>query len=650
MPRRKSALSRFQQDPDLQDDPGPLNRAAPPEAPAGRWPALGVAAVVVLLSLSLLAWQAWWERRSSLIIPDHHYVLRLTHAAAAHHWIQVRLGLEDPQELAQRFPGMLRRGFLGSFPNTDDYPPLTFLLAGGAMTLLGKTLAIARMSQWFLVAGFLACMARIGWQLAGPRGALLLAIGAATSPWLSYHLFNFSMIPALVLTLALTMTLILDSRGLTRRRACLALGVVLGLGMLVNYSFLLFSAPLVATAAFWGRRFAPGAWKGGVAVVVTFLLLAALILEIQAQYQPGYNADWDELSRIGFWCAESLFLLLALIAWRLGRRGWNSGAGLALAIAVAGLMCAPWYLAHLKLMFNLVELQWSSSPVCQESLWGWHFVFSKLVFLNTFYTLGLSLVLFALILPGNLRRWGPGYPVIVAGLLGSVALCWTLLVPNVRYLAPLLPLMTTAAFLWAARWKWTFIGCLAFQLLMGALELPWFPPNLPWFPVRAGLEEPDNRPTARTPFDLVIWRPVDSSLEMEASDPLRVLPPGVRVSVKMPGMTRKSPGEFKRLRIFFEYYLWGRNPVPRWSDEKLQDLDRVDYVLALIGDPEVAENPRLAIVPESDAVIYVGNETLKFRLFRVVPERSRETPRPPGQGPGRTEDAIPGRDPAISPG
>jgi len=620
-------LGQSKQAPEPQDN---LLASSSPDSPgvsAGPWRKMVVAGVVVLLSLALLAWQAWWEYSSSLVISDHHQALHLTHAAATHHWLQVQLGLEDPQEVNLGLPQVLRRGFQGAFPNTDDYPPLTFLVAGGAMTLLGKTLAIARISQWFLAAGTLACMARIGWQLGGQRGALLLTTGAATSPWLIHHLFNFTMVPGQTLALSLTTTLILDSRGLTRRGICLALGVVLGLGMLVKYSFLLYSAPLLISAALWGRRFSPGAWRGGVAVLATFLALTALILELQAQYEPEQFWIWDDLSWRGFWRAEALFLLLTVVAWRLGRGGWNSGAGLALAVGVAGLVCSAWYMSHLNLMFNLVKIQWSSAPLSRELIWDGSFVSSNMVFLGTFYSLGLPLMLLALILPGNWRRWGPGYPVIVSGFMGSVALCSILLSPNWRYLAPLLPPMTVAAFLWAARWKWTFIGCLAFQLLVGAMELPWSPPSTPWLPVRTEFQPIPHQPVTEPPFDLMIWRPVALPDAKEPSDPFRVLPPGARVSVKTLGMAHFGPqGHQQTMRFlaFFESYLWRRNPISRWSEEKPQNLDEVDYVLTLSHDPEVMGNPRLVLVPRSDAVIHLGDTRLNYQLFQVVPKKSGE--------------------------
>jgi len=167
---------------------------------------------VVLLCAGILALQVYWEDRAALIVADHHYSMFLETAAETRLWL---LGLPQPETgpMGQRSPAAR-----SPFPPTSDYPPLTFLLAAASMVWFGLGISVARLSQGVFVFGFVACMARVGWQLAGSRGAMLLALGAASAPWTLFYLLNFTMVPGQLMALALTMTLLLDSESLTRPR------------------------------------------------------------------------------------------------------------------------------------------------------------------------------------------------------------------------------------------------------------------------------------------------------------------------------------------------------------------------------------------------------------------------------------------------
>ncbi len=286
------------------------------------------------------------------------------------------------------------------------------------------------------------------------------------------------MVPGQMFALALTMTLLMDSKRLSRPGVCALLGAALGLGMLVKYSFLLFSLPLMAAVALRGSLESRKSWKGILSVVGVLLALAVLILHLGREMQEGCPG-LVVMPRIPFLIAnaELLFVLLLLLAVRIGvRNGWDAGTGLAISVAVAGLVCSPWYMAHLDLMWtNIVVGQWSYAPIAR-GLGPLASYASALATLQDCYAGGLLWFLGVLALLGWHRVHPRAYSVL-GGFLGAMAL-YTVLLPSMipRYLAPILPLALALAFLWAARWRVTFATCLALQLAIGALQIPWWPP------------------------------------------------------------------------------------------------------------------------------------------------------------------------------
>lgn len=344
--------------------PGTLEDPSDSRGPAGGELWLTVL-FVLFLCAGILALQVDWEGRAALIVADHHFSLFMETAAETWRWL---LGLPPPEPDPMGSCSPDARGF---FPPTKHYPPLAFLLAAWSMVWFGLDLSVARGSQAIFVCGFVACMARVGWQLAGSRGAMLLALGAASAPWTLYFLLNFTLLPGQFMALALTMTLLLDSESLTRPRSCVAVGLALGLGMLVKQSFLLYSLPLMAAAALHGAPRVSGAWRGALAVAGTLGALACFILSVP-EWKPHEGLEQTVKSQIPVLVlgAELLFAALFVLAqWSRRRRGQSmlcdSGVGLALAVSVAGMVCSPWYMAHLELLLVFAGGQWQFSPVAE---------------------------------------------------------------------------------------------------------------------------------------------------------------------------------------------------------------------------------------------------------------------------------------------
>ncbi len=594
--------------------PSPLPSVTPLQdrATGTGWQVCSTILVVALLGAALLAQQWRWEHRAALIVADHHYLAFLTMAADTRDWLAGQHGQPRPPGSYLANPHTPEARSI--FPPTRHYPPVVFLLAGLALLKGGVTVAVARLSQWILGAAFLACMARVGWQLAGRRGAILLALGAGTAPWTVYFLYNFTMVPGQLLALSLTMTLLLDSQDLTRPRACAAVGLALGLGMLVKHSFLLYSFPLMVAAAVHGARGSRGAWRGALALSATLAALALFILSVP-RMMPESTAEQAVLTLMPVLVAVPQLLFFGLLAFsiRTGRRrGWDSGSGLALAVAVAGMLCSPWYMAHLDLLLKFSGGQWSYSPVSQGVYAPWEIWYQDLWTLNLFYPGGLLWLLGTLALlrwPAVQTRMVP----ILGAFVGSLSIYVVLLPPSPRYMAPILPAVLVLAFLWAARWKWTFLAVVGLQFLIGGLQQPWLLPTrgLLW-PSPPTLE--DFNPSAQ---ELILFHIVPPPTVPGATvDPLRPPVDGSTLALRLPG-TSHDDG----LRPFLYQFLRHRLVLLNCDKGYPQSLQGVDYVLAPPDDPQTLGNRLLKPVDGAQARFRISAEHFRLQLYRVLSPR-----------------------------
>lgn len=596
--------------------PGTLEDPSDSRGPAGGELWLTVL-FVLFLCAGILALQVDWEGRAALIVADHHFSLFMETAAETWRWL---LGLPPPEPDPM---GSCSPDARGIFPPTKHYPPLAFLLAAWSMVWFGLDLSVARGSQAIFVCGFVACMARVGWQLAGSRGAMLLALGAASAPWTLYFLLNFTLLPGQFMALALTMTLLLDSESLTRPRSCVAVGLALGLGMLVKQSFLLYSLPLMAAAALHGAPRVSGAWRGALAVAGTLGALACFILSVP-EWKPQEGLEQTVKSQIPVLVlgAELLFAgLFVLAQWSRRRRGQSmlcdSGVGLALAVSVAGMVCSPWYMAHLELLLVFAGGQWQFSPVAEAIQPAPEIWYQALYTLNAFHAGGMLWFLGTLALPG----WGAVrsrvFP-FLAGFLGSLAI-YTVLLPSVpRYLAPILPLALVVGFLWAARWRSVFLVVMVAQLALGALQLPWLVP-VPGTGVFRAPSLPEYNPASRDA--ILVWSLPEPTEEGATLDPLKRIEDGATVAVRRAEVEMDGDGGvFNLLTLYLGQRAWPQE-WRKGRPLRAHGLPRVDYVLAPPENLDSSEQQSLQAIPGARVRLHYGPRWFQMQLFKVLPAR-----------------------------
>jgi len=452
---------------------------------------------------------------------------------------------------------------------------------------------------------------------------MLLALGAASAPWTLFYLLNFTMVPGQLMALALTMTLLLDSESLTRPRGCAVVGLALGVGMLMKQSFLLYSMPLMAAVAVQGASRVPGAWRGFLAVAGALGVLAGLIWSV-AEGSSQESLGWAVQGHMLVLVLRAELVFGGLLTWALWRRRrqgraarCDSGVGLAIAVAVAGMVCSPWYMAHLDLLLTFAWGQWRVSPVAQsiqsfEQLWH-----STLSTLGLYHAGGILWFLGTLALPGWPSVRSKVSPFLL-GFLGSLTLYAVLLPAMPRYLAPILPLALVVAFLWAARWKSVFIVVMLVQLVLGILQLPWLLPGgeSGVFSAPSLLEHNPGHQ------DGILVRSLPAPTEVgTTTDPLKRIEDQARVVLRRPEAGPQGDGGAYNLLAL---YLGERARWQEWRQGQrleVHGLLGVDYVLAPPESLEASEQEFLEPIPGARLRLQCGPRWFQMQLFKVLPAR-----------------------------
>jgi len=444
-----------------------------PASQAGPWEVGGVLATLLGCGLLFAVVHLGWEARTGLAFPDHHTPGFLVNALGCWRWLA-----DLPNEVSQALARGDWSGLL-LVPQTAFYPPGAFLLSGLAMALFGSTIEVARASQTLFVAGAIAGMGWLGWQVAGPRGAVLLALGLASATWTSEFTRIYCMVPGQMCALAWMLALAVGSEGLTRPGRCVALGAAFGLGMLVKFTVLLLGLPLVAVAAA-PRLLSTRASRLGLLLVIVLVDLVGLLTwsglaQVQDQGPMLGTRQWNGSLVLG---AQTLFGGALFLALALGERG-RSGRGLLLVAAVCGLVSGPWYFSRMELWDFLFATQHAlpaAGSVLRSPVLALDAARTGLTVLTTFYWGALPwLAVGTVALLAWRARWPQAVFLVVAGL---AILLIHLVVPlaEPRYFAPFTPVLVVLAFLWAARWRSTFVACVAFMLLAGSLQVTaWNP-------------------------------------------------------------------------------------------------------------------------------------------------------------------------------
>lgn len=152
------------------------------------------------------------------------------------------------------FHDQIRRGDLtGPFESFNAYPPLTHLIGAIGAFIGGKNVIAPVMSQnlVFLPLLALGCY-RTGTFFDGPRAGLLAVLFALGTPMLISQFHVFMLDAPTAALVAVSVWLLLETDRFTNRNFSLAAGVVVGLGMLIKSTFVLFVIGLVAVLALRG--------------------------------------------------------------------------------------------------------------------------------------------------------------------------------------------------------------------------------------------------------------------------------------------------------------------------------------------------------------------------------------------------------------
>lgn len=607
---------------------------------------------LTFLVLAFLLAHLAWERHDGLAFPDRHIPLFLKRAAWCLEWfgdMQGRFG-KDPGTLpppllkleprAPDYPvpacfdarASGRRGEL--IPPTLDYPPLVFLIAAAFMAVFGPEVAVARWSQMVFVAGLIGLMGRVGWKVAGSRGAVLLALGVATAVWTAHFTRLFCMAPAQMFILALMLNLILDSEGLTRQRTCVALGLAFGVGMLIKYSILALGLPAVLLAAS-PRLFqsARSRWA-----LLALLLLLAGVVAMTLHGIRWSQADPTERDFLPLVLgAQALFLGACWLAWVMGRRGApGSGVGLLTVASVAGAVCSAWYFSRFQIWKTLIPIQTEFAPTLSQHtgssnipllVWAAHLRVTE-----TFYWGGILWLALGTIL---LRLWGREFPrvdLLLKLSLVTVLVQYLLLWPDARYQAPMLPVLVILAFLWAARWRTSFVVCVGFMLVLGVFQVAGWAPAVRQAAEVLGIRLvafsqvlPDSSPPADPGSFRSSLRVITIAEPPSRTPPLfEVLSPGSRVGYLKVGMLPWEEQE----PLFFRAWMSLKQDVVFLDPEEpipFADLDEVVAVSRRRLAPEETAALGLEAEPLCIPVLF-GRNLFYFHLF---PIRKSE-----GAGPG----------------
>ncbi|PYO57142.1 MAG: hypothetical protein DMD83_10770 [Candidatus Rokuibacteriota bacterium] len=361
-----------------------------------RRPRLLLAALVVALATVTAVWVSI-DRRP----PESDHANHLERALRCH------------RALADGAPHPLQAILLES----SFYPPLVpcltglFYFAAPVVPLTAQAVMVA-----FLALGVAAVFA-LGRRLVGVEAGLLAAFCFATAPFVVLSLTNFQLDLPLAAMVALTLHLLARAEGFARGPWCVALGAVLGLGMLTKPTFATYVLPAMGWSA-WHAWRAPDRRRRLGLLVLALVIGAALAL-------PWYGPR-----------------LVGLPMQALNRSFKQAAeAGQAEALTPAGLLFYP--------RVFLPQFGLLAAPLCAWGLWA-------------------------------VRREPGARAVLWLSALAPFVLYSLIQNKNLRYTLPILPAAALVAAVgvgslgrrWTRRAIWCCLAAGALQVSMTAFALP----------------------------------------------------------------------------------------------------------------------------------------------------------------------------------
>lgn len=347
------------------------------------------------------------------------------------------------------------------YPFIHDFPPLGYALGAVGLAVFGPESSGPRAASALLLMAFVAVMAYHGWQLARFRGAVLLGLAAAASPWIHQWLRFYNYQPGAILMLALAMVACHASRDLTRPVFCACIGVAIGVGLLFIQLLMFASAPwLIAMAVPDAFRTRYSCLAGGIVLLIFQLVWMRFSLQTHA---GRAGSEW--MDPYVAWGVIVLLVSLLGTAWMFARKqGWRPVAGVAVAVAVTGLVSAPYYLLFQSVQMRLIQdHSFTTEPARSAILSSIWQLAQTLHSFHWFGCLWLTAGFSFLACWRGFRHLGFRLLLSVAG--GIVLMAYTT-PASLKYSFLLLPLLLVLGFVWAARWRMSFIGVSMFLLGM----------------------------------------------------------------------------------------------------------------------------------------------------------------------------------------
>lgn len=252
--------------------------------------------------------------------------------------------LETPLDWTSRGVSIWQQLQAGNGLAPHEYPPGQFLVSAAFYSVFGFSMSVAMFSQIIFLVPYIAGCWWIGRELGGRGGGVLTLLAAAGNPWMALHLSESILEIGVSGLVALALALLLASRAGRVPGPSLALGVVLGLGMLTKWSFGFFMAMPVLWPVWLAWR------EKGSSRKLAAISLACLPLTLCALKSAIPEAQ-TAFPWIPYLFSLSVWLLLAAAAWRCWRtEGWNAGAATALAWSIGFTVCSWFYFLSIGAM------------------------------------------------------------------------------------------------------------------------------------------------------------------------------------------------------------------------------------------------------------------------------------------------------------
>jgi len=334
-----------------------------------------------------------------------------------------------------------------------SYPPIVYLVTAVFFKIMGTSLDSAILSQQVFSLILLLAMFGIGYELGGYlSGAAVMSL-AASSPLLVYHSRTYLLDFPQAATFALTLYLLLKSRGFRDRIISILFALALSISLLTKWA----TAFFIILPILW--FLAPNVSRSKRSIVTSIILLLFLLISglgvisfYIRQNMEKTSADWLKYYFLFIFLP---MVLLGGVAWlleKLWKKGEDygkSGAGEIINFSYVTSLCiiltGPWYL-------------WTASSMKSKYVIDKFFVRNMpetfnliLKVLGSAFSFAPLLLFIGLIFIFISRKDIYRLLVIPVGIIVSSLIMMYFAIPNDRYLMSLAVLAAALGGYWAAR-------------------------------------------------------------------------------------------------------------------------------------------------------------------------------------------------------